>query len=61
MPSFQGRQGPIEEELRNIAFLALTNSLPPGSLCMTTNDLPTPGQTEEHQAVELEPGKIPEL
>ena len=58
MPSFQGRQGPIEEELRNIAFLALTNSLPPGSLCMTTNDPPTPGQTEEHQAVELEPEKF---
>ena len=58
MPSFQGRQGPIEEELRNIAFLTLTNSLPPGSLCMTTNDPPTPGQTEEHQAVELEPGKF---
>ena len=58
MPSFQGRQGPIKEELRNIAFLALTNSLSPGSLCMTTNDPPTPGQTEEHQAVELEPGKF---
>ena len=58
MPSFQGKQGPIEEELRNIAYLALTNSLPLGSLYMTTNDPPTPGQTAERQTVVLEPRKF---
>ena len=58
MPSFQGRQGPIEEELRNIAYLALTNSLPLGSLHMVTNDPPAPGQATERQTVVLEPRKF---
>ena len=58
MPTFQGRQGPIEEELCNIAFLALTNSVHPGSLCMTTNQPPALGQPEQHQAVELRPTKF---
>ena len=58
MPSFQGKQGPIEEELRNIAYLALTNSLPLGSLHMTTNDPPTPGRAAERQTVVLEPRKF---
>ena len=58
MPSFQGRQGSIEEELRNIAYLALTNSLLPGSLHMVTNDPPVPGQATERQTVVLEPRKF---
>ena len=58
MPSFQGKQGPIEEELRNIAYLALMNSLPLGSLCLTTNDPPAPGRAAEHQTVVLAPRKF---
>ena len=58
MPSFQGRQGMIEEELRNIAYLALTNSIVPGSLHMVTNDPPVSGQATERQTVVLEPRKF---